>query len=128
MAIIAIYDRGDRAFACRLIERAAPGSRFELLPPKSTDPQERRMWALLADISKQYQHAGRYHDQEVWRSLMLQVFGQEVDWIPSLGGEAVIPFGGSHKKMGVSEMAEFLSFIEAWGVQNGVVFRDQSSR
>jgi hypothetical protein len=123
MGIVAIYDRGDRDFVHRLIDTATPGTRIELLPPKSTDPQRNRMWALLTDISKQYVHAGRKHDPEMWRGLMLQACGQEVDWVPTLDGSSLIPFGGSTEKMGVREMAEFLSFIEAWGVQNGVVFR-----
>lgn len=123
MGIIALFDRSDRAFAARLVWSAKPGTRFELLPPKATDPQRARMWALLTDISSQYVHAGRRHDPETWRGLMLQACGQEIDWVPTLDGKSLLPFGGSTEKMGVAEMGEFLSFIESWGVMNGVEFR-----
>jgi hypothetical protein len=55
---------------------------------------------------------------------MLHACGKEVDWAPSLDGSTFIPFGGSTERMGRQDMNEFLAFIEVWGVQNGVNFRE----
>jgi NinB protein len=55
-----------------------------------------------------------------WKLLFMHACGQEVEFMPSLDGSTFIPYGGSSSEMKVDEM----EFMTAWGVQNGVVFRD----
>lgn len=119
-----IHDEGDRAFAHRLIDRAKRGYRIALLPPQRSDDQNAKLMSMLEAVSRQKIHAGRCYDTAQWKILFMHACGQEVEFAPSLDGSTFIPFGGSTKRMSVAEMGELISFIDAWGAQNGVTFKE----
>lgn len=124
MSVIVIYDQGDRSFVHRLIDTAIPGTRVQMLQPKHSDDQGRRLWAMLGDVARQVSHHGRNYDPEQWRILFMHACGQEVEFAPSLDGSTFIPFQGHSSKMSVTEMTELIEFIACWGAQNGVEFRE----
>jgi hypothetical protein len=129
MTGIMIVDDDDRTFLHRMIEEAKPGTLVEMRQEPASEPQRKRMWAMLGEIAKQVPHrdrfgAERYYAAEQWKVLMMHACGQEVDFMPSLDGSTFIPYEGRSSKMNSADMNEFLSFIEAWGVQNGVKFRE----
>jgi NinB protein len=123
MTGIVTQDDADRAVLHRMIDAARLGTLVEMSLEPQIDEQ-RKMWAMLGEVAKQYEHAGRFYAKEQWKILFLHACGQEVEFAPSLDGSTFIPFEGRSSKMKLRDNAEFISFIEAWGVQNGVVFRD----
>lgn len=124
MSIVVIYDEGDRNFVRRLIDKARPGTRIQMLQPRRTDEQNARLWAMLADVARQVTHGGRNYDPEQWRLLFMHACGQEVEFAPSLDGSTFIPFQGHSSKMSSTEMGELIEFISCWGAENGVEFRE----
>lgn len=124
MTGIMITGDSDRAFLHRMIDEANPGTLVEMRQDPASDPQRRKMRAMIGEVAKQIQHNGRFYEPEQWKLLFMHACGQEVDFMPSLDGSTFIPYDGRSSKMNVSDMANFISFIEAWGVQNGVVFKE----
>jgi hypothetical protein len=123
MTGILIMDDDDRVFLHRMIDDAKIGTLVEMRYEPATDDQRKKMWAMLGEVAEQYQHQGRFYAKEQWKVLMMHACGQEVEFMPSLDGSTFIPYEGRSSKMNSRDMNELLAFIEAWGVQNGVEFK-----
>jgi len=124
MSGVVIRDDSDRAFLHRIIDEAITGTLVEMRYDPATDDQRKKMWAMLGDVARQHEHAGRYYAKEQWKILFLHACGQEVEFMPSLDGSTFLPYEGRSSKMTAPDMSQLIEFITAWGVQNGVVFKD----
>jgi hypothetical protein len=124
---ILIANDDDRAFLHRMIDQAAIGTMVEMRADPASEKQRRKMWAMLGEVAKQYQHNGRFYAAEQWKLLMMHACGQEVEMMPSLDGSTFLPYEGRSSKMNAADMNEFLAFIDAWGTQNGVTFKEVES-
>ncbi|WP_024516944.1 recombination protein NinB [Bradyrhizobium sp. Tv2a-2] len=129
MTGILITNDDDRAFVHTMIDRAAPGTLVEMRVDLASEKQRRKMWAMLGEIAKQKPHIDmngneRFYAPEQWKLLCMHACGQEVDMMPSLDGSTFLPYEGRSSRMETSDMNELLAFIEAWGTQNGVVFKE----
>ena len=128
MTGILIMDDSDRAFLHRMIDEARIGTVVEMRQGPSSDPQRRRLRAMLGEVAKKVPHVdregnARYYAAEQWKLIFMMACGQEVDFMPSLDGSTFIPYEGRSSKMNSRDMSELLAFIEAWGAQNGVEFK-----
>lgn len=99
----------------------------ESLEPRSSD-QNRLMWPLLTDISKQVKHAGQYYSQDQWKDLLTASFEGVTQYAPNLEGTGFVAFGARTSKYNKAKMAEFIEFIYASGAQMGVRFSDKSEQ
>lgn len=111
-----------RAKVAARINAAEPGTRVELKGPKRSLDQNARMWAMLTDFAHQVEHMGRRYTPEQWKVILLHAFGWEVQFLPSLDGQNILPFGNSTSDLSRAEMAEFQEFISAEGAMRGVTF------
>ena len=125
-ALLRIDGPTSRARAMRLMERVPEGTRVEFKGGRRTLPQNDRMWAMLTDVARQKQHAGRSFTPDQWKILFLHAIGREVQFLPSLDCETFIPWGQSSSDLSKAEMSVLIEFILAWGTQNGVVFADDA--
>ncbi|WP_439398470.1 recombination protein NinB [Bradyrhizobium sp. PMVTL-01] len=124
MSGIVIRDDRDRSFLCEMIATAKVGTIVEMRLDPLTDPQRKKIKAMCADVAKQVQHEGRFYDASQWQILFMHACGQEVEMMPSLDGSTFIPYEGKSSKMGKQDAGELIAFIEAWGTQNGVIFKE----
>ena len=108
----------------RWISKVPDGTRVELKGPKRTLPQNDRFWAMLTDIATQKEHFGRKHPTEIWKAIMMNAAGREVQFLPTLDGQGVFPLAYSSSELSVDEMRDLMTFMEAWGAENGVEFHD----
>jgi hypothetical protein len=96
-------------------------------PETRTSEQNRRLWAMLTDISKQVDWYGRKLTPEDWKHVLSASLKKQ-DAVPGIDGGFVV-LGLSTSKMTKGEMAELQELIEAFGAQQGVKFsameRDQ---
>ena len=53
----------------------------------------------------------------------MHAMGHEVAFMTGLSGEP-FPIGFSTSKLSRAQMAELITFIEAWGAENGVSFSE----
>jgi NinB protein len=127
-ALIILDTPEDRARAVHWCQHLPPGTRIEFKKSKRTLPQNARMWAMLTDIAEQKEHVGRRYTPDLWKILMMHGTGLEVQLIPSLDNETMIPWGQSSSDLSKEEMAELIEFMFCWGANNGIVWSDPALR
>lgn len=87
--------------------------------PRSIE-QNRRMWAMLRDVSQQVVWYGQKLQDEDWKHVFsASLKKQRV--VPGIDGGFVV-LGQSTSRMSVAEMGELMELMEAFGAQQGVKF------
>lgn len=90
-----------------------------------------KMWAMLADISKQVEWPVngimQKLDTQDWKSLITAAAKQETRVAAGLSGGAVM-LGVSTRKMTVAQMSDVIEYLHAFGAEKGVVWSDKASK
>lgn len=94
---------------------------LEIRPEKRSDAQNRRLWAMLADISAQVDWYGNKLTSEEWKDVFSASL-KRTKVVPGLDGGFVV-CGQSTSKMTKAEMSELQELMEAFGAEKGVKFR-----
>ena len=113
-------------FACQYLELGR-AVRVEVKECKSTRSLEQNamLHAICEDIAQQRQWAGRWIDKEGWKRLLVDAWArtesrQQGDIVPSLDGASVVNLAVQTRTMSVGDMADLITFAQAWAVENGV--------
>ena len=93
---------------------------LELRPEKRSDPQNRRMWAMLGEIAAQVDWYGQKLSAEDWKHILSASLSKQ-RVAPGLDGGFVV-LGLSTSKMTKAEMSELQTLMEAFGAEKGVKF------
>jgi len=94
---------------------------LEVRPEKRSDAQNRRLWAMLSDISAQVDWYGQKLTSEEWKDVFSASL-KRTKVVPGLDGGFVV-CGQSTSKMTKAEMCELQELMEAFGAEKGVRFR-----
>jgi hypothetical protein len=94
---------------------------LELRPEKRSDPQNRRMWAMLTDISQQVDWYGKRLTPEDWKHVFSSSM-KKLDVVPNLDGTGFVALGQQTSKMTKAEMSDMQTLMEAFGAERGVKF------
>jgi hypothetical protein len=93
-----------------------------------TIPQNRRLHAMLRDISEQVKWAGEYMDEKEWKLLMLgAAYGQR--FVPNPldpMGHFVLVNNRRSRGLVVPVMADLITQIQVFGDEQGVQWRDEA--
>ena len=108
----------DRRFAHTLIDKAPAGYVMEVREPRRTGEQNDKMWAMLTDISVAMPE-GRKMIPDEWKAVFMQACGWEQQFLEGLDGRP-FPTGFRSSRMTVAQMADLITFIQAYGDQHGV--------
>lgn len=96
---------------------------------KRSGDQNRKLWPLLHDLSRQVEWFGQKYSPEDWKDLISALVAktkkQEQRTAPAIGG-GVVMFGSRTSKMRVSEMVEVIEAIYWFGTEQNVKFSDES--
>lgn len=114
----------EKARAKHLIDAAPVGYVFSVSEPKRTDAQNRKLWAMLSDIAMA-KPEGRKHIPEVWKCIFMAACGHEVAFEMGLDNRP-FPVGFRSSKLSVSQMADLITFIQAYGDTHGVMWSDEA--
>ncbi len=93
---------------------------LEIRPEKRSDAQNRRLWAMLADISAQVEWYGHKLTADEWKDVFSASL-KRTKVVPGLDGGFVV-CGQSTSKMTKAEMCELQELMEAFGADKGVKF------
>lgn len=96
---------------------------FSLTPHKDTRSHEQnaRYWAILTEISEQLTPEGRAHSPETWHEYFKAKFiGKDVLLVD---GEPFL-VAKTSTKLKVAEFGDYMTQVEAWGVEHGVKFTE----
>lgn len=97
-------------------------------PITRTLEQNSKLHAMLSDIAKQCEFQGKRRNIDTWKAIFVSAHkiatGGQAEMAIGLEGE-VINLRESTAQMGVKRLASLITYIEAWGIQNGVHFNDR---
>ena len=122
IARFALRTELDRKRAMVLLERAdlSAGLVWCLDEEKRTDAQNRRLWAMLRDISQQVVWYGEKMGAESWK----HVFSASVEKqraVPGIDGGFVV-MGVSTRNKSKQWFSDMFAVMEAFGAERGVKF------
>lgn len=95
---------------------------LEVRKEQRSDAQNRRLWAMLGEVSMQVDWYGQKLTAEDWKHVFTAALKKE-RVVPGLNGGFVV-LGQSTSKMIKAEMCDLQTIIEAFGAEKGVFFRE----
>jgi len=95
---------------------------LEVKPEKRSDAQNRRLWAMLGEISRQVDWYGQKLTAEEWKHVFSASLAKQ-KVVPGLDGGFVV-LGLSTSKMTKGEMSDLQTLMEAFGAEKGVTFSE----
>lgn len=88
--------------------------------------QNRLMWPLLSDFSKQVEHFGNTYSPEQWKDLLTSSFNGCTEYAPSLDGRSMVAFGVRTSEWPKDTFSQFIEFMFAEGSDRGVSWSNRS--
>ena len=109
--------------------KAGKQLRMEIKAESRSDEQSAKYHAMLGEIATQAQHLGAKWSTEDWKRLLVDLFAKETGLqggkiIPSLDGQGIVQLGLQTRNFTKEQAMEFITFLEAWGASNGIIFKE----
>jgi hypothetical protein len=103
--------------------------RMEIKRESRSDEQNDKYHVMLSEIATQAQHLGAKWSTEDWKRLMVDLFAKETGLeggkiIPSLDGQGIVQLGLQTRNFTKEQAMDFITFLEAWGASNGIIFKN----
>lgn len=116
-----------RKKAHRAIDRAPDGYRVTFAAPKRSDEQNKRMWAMLSEVSRQVEYYGEMMTPEEWKDVFTAALKKELRVVPAIDGKGIVQIGLRTSKMSKAELSDLMELITAYGAAHGVTFNDPAA-
>ena len=114
----------DRAVAHRAIERAPDGYVCDVGEETRTLRQNNAIHGLITQIMRQRPtHNGVKFSMAAYKAVFMAGIGEEVEWVPNLDGNGMVPVGLSTSALSVSQFNAFMEFVFAWCAREGLTIR-----
>jgi hypothetical protein len=112
----------DRQRAIAILNKVdlEAGMTWSLREEVRTDPQNRRMWAMLRDVSRQVEWYGQKLKDEDWKHIFSAAVEKQRA-VPGLDGGFVV-LGISTRKQSKKWFNDMFLVIEAFAAEHGVKF------
>lgn len=123
---ITLADKSAREKAAKVcLERAPDGYRVTFSEPKRSVDQNRRMWAMLRDVSEQVEYYGESLTPKDWKDIFTAAMDREIKIVPSLDRTGFVQLGLHTSTMSKEELSDLMEIIAAYGAMLDVEFKDQ---
>ena len=100
----------------------------EVRPETRSDAQNKLLHAMLGDIARQVEWAGKKRDTDTWKRLLtaawLRARGESVELLPAIDGHGVDVVFRRTSKLTRAECSELCEFVMAWCSEHDVTLRD----
>lgn len=112
----------DRSRAIAILQRLdlSEGKSWSLKDAARSDAQNRRLWAMLRDISRQVDWYGRKLDEDSWKHVFSAAVEQQ-DAVPGINGGFVV-LGVSTSKQSKKWFNQIFLVMESFAAEHGVKF------
>lgn len=111
-----------------LTRKDAPPLVVELREENRSLKQNALLHAMLGDIARQVEWAGKKRDTDTWKRLLtaawLRARGESVELLPALDGHGVDVVFRHTSKLTRAECSELCEFVMAWCAEHDVTLRD----
>ena len=113
--------------------KAGKQLRMEIKAESKSRDQEEKYHAMIGEIATQAQHLGAKWSTEDWKRLLVDLFAKETGLqggkiIPSLDGQGIVQLGLQTRNFTKEQAMEFITFLEAWGASNGIIFKETAHK
>lgn len=124
--------------AVRAITEAPDGHVVTISEPTKKRIQEEKYHAMIGDIAKQSDYAGKRWHADDMKRILIDEFAEEMRLadsplhhdgrlIPSENGRRVIQLGIQSQHFYVKEASQFIEFLFSWGADRGVTWTDPAT-
>lgn len=94
---------------------------LELRPANRTDEQNNALHSLITQIMRQRKHHnGVRYDKRKWKAAFMQALGEEIEFIPTLDGDAMFPLGLSTRELSKEKFSDLIELVLAWCAKEGI--------
>jgi hypothetical protein len=98
--------------------------RLAVVDEDRTDEQNAKLHAMLGDIARQVEHAGKKWNVLIWKRLCtaawLREMGESAQLIPALDGNGFDVIYEKTSKLGVKKCASLIEWVAAFGAESQV--------
>ena len=113
-----------RKNAMQAVLEAPTGYAVEIKPKNRTLDQNAKIHALIQKVSQKVVWAGKLQEVETWKRLLtaawLRARGEPVEMLPAIDGYGIDVVFRPTSKLTVEEMSEFIEYVTAWAVEQGI--------
>lgn len=95
----------------------------EVKPLTRTLEQNKKLWAMLNDVSEQVNWHGQKLTPEDWKHVFSAALNQQ-RVVPNIDSTGFVVLGQSTSKMTVRQMADMIELINAFGSERNVDFKE----
>lgn len=100
--------------------------RFATATSKRSIEQNKKLHAMLGDLSAQIKHYGQTYSIDVWKRLCtaawLRERNEQALMVPAIDGCGIEVIFERTSKLGVKDMAELIEWVYAYGTNSGVIW------
>lgn len=118
---IRLVGPSQRDYALESVSSAPDGYVVTVQEETRRLAQNNKMWAMLTDISRA-EMLGRKYTPDQWKIVMMQACGWDCHFLEGLDG-GFFPAGFSSSQMTVKQMADLITYMQAIGDENGVIWK-----
>jgi hypothetical protein len=112
-----------RENALLAVRNAQEGHEVVIQPKTRSTAQNKRMWAMLSDISEQVNWYGKTMDSMQWKNFFSAIlFHQEA--VPNLNNTGFVVLGRATSKMTVEQMSDMQELMSAFGSERNIKWSD----
>jgi len=123
-AVLILHRQSDRDRASAWVRSAPWGTRITFQEAKRSNDQNAKMWAMLTEVARQVKWHGQKLSPDDWKLVFLAALKAELRIVPNLDGTGFVQLGRSSSDLSVSEMADLIDLIAAFGAREGVTFAE----
>ena len=125
---VILYGDSQRAYAAKIIAEAPEKAVVTIAQPNRTNEQNAKVWAMLTDISKHGPKPnGKMGTPDAWKGIIMQACGHVCQFELGLDGE-VFPVGHRSSNLTISQCADLIEFMYAFGAEQGVLWSEPEIR
>lgn len=90
---------------------------------KRTSEQNKKLQAMMRDLSEQVLWHGQAIDMDDWRHMFVAAYRKEQRVVPGINGGFVV-LGAASRKLTVQECTDVIEMAYAFGAEHGVTWSD----
>jgi hypothetical protein len=115
-----------RQMASRACIQAPDGFIVEIKPRTRSLDQNAKMWAMLADVSRQVEWYGQHLTSEEWKDVLTAALKKQKA-VPGIDGGFVV-IGARTRNMTIREMGDLVELMYAFGAEQNVQWSEPAEQ
>ena len=128
MKIFSARNHKEKSIVCEWILNYPNPLIISCDEPKRSLVRNAQLHAVLEDIAAQVQWHGYYYDKDDWKRMLtagwMRATKRSIKMVPAVDGSGVDVLYQRTSKLNESECRELIQYIYAFGIDQGVKFRD----